>query len=488
MPNANKKTLSQAESFGDFLGIIVEDIITGNQEKKVDSISTPIDTSLLGEPILQQSTVNIPATAIQESTGIGALKQPESVQTESLDDIFGTTPDALEQPVAASQEVQSLGEVDIPTGLAPTDIVAQIPDIATQPFTAPTVNQIQRPSQAEPIAAKELGPQVISKEDKQAQRIAGEEDDFFTQELDILKSIAVAVGSDPIVQDQLAQIAMALGAKDPGSFGFQLGKSISEEAQGKQAAQLRQHTLDVIAGREPLTDPNLLTIGAETRESTITSAIQDEATALGIQQAQTRIATPQERELAFATGQQNLAKLAANTITPAQAIQVYQLNAAQIGLTKARTTASILQAKNIMAATGTPITSTDLSLYGKITLLGNAYASSIAGSESKMIISPTGEVTYQIENPTAFHAAFNEFANAEIDQAINTGAASSALRTLKTAEGANPEDQKRADQVMFKQFPDAKFIGTKTIPNGVDYIYTVKVDGKDVKKAISVTE
>lgn len=79
--------------------------------------------------------------------------------------------------------------------------------------------------------------------------------------------IGTALATDPTVQAQVGQLAMALGAKSPRGVGYQLGQSIVKEAEGKQYQMLQTYFSDVIAGRQPSTDMDLenLTLSPELR-------------------------------------------------------------------------------------------------------------------------------------------------------------------------------------------------------------------------------
>lgn len=79
--------------------------------------------------------------------------------------------------------------------------------------------------------------------------------------------VGTALATDPTVQAQVGQLAMALGAKSPKGIGYQLGQSIVEQAEGRQYQMLQGYFSDVIAGREPTADLDLenLTLSPELR-------------------------------------------------------------------------------------------------------------------------------------------------------------------------------------------------------------------------------
>lgn len=135
---------------------------------------------------------------------------------------------------------------------APTAAPSGIGQALAQPVTAP----MRRPD----LPAEEIGVPTIP------ERLGGEAGMGRLEALranpltavfgpaSTMGKVGTALATDPTVQAQVGQLAMALGAKSPTGIGYQLGKSIVESAEGQQYRMLQEYFSDIISGREPRAD------------------------------------------------------------------------------------------------------------------------------------------------------------------------------------------------------------------------------------------
>lgn len=461
------------------------------------SINQNIELSDEEDLVLKLLRTNFTTPAAASSTGVAEqLSKPQETGLQTgVAQVLGpeSTPDTAPTPTqqagvsetvgadALAADVAKGGDI-VPVSEVPDEFkAATTPSIGTEEF-----EQVSRTDFVGNLLAgeEELPPleKPTSEKFKQAQRIAGHEQDFFMQELGALKSAAFKIGTDPVIQDQLAQIAQALSAREPSSFGFQLGGALRESAQGQQASILRQSILDQLAGREPAVDPNTLTLSAPLRQAAVTSTLSEVSTALGMEAQQAGIPTEQQQELAFNVEQARFVLANQEIKSEAERFQLFRLNEAQIGATMAlqqqrqiETTSKIGE----MQTQGIDITSTHQGVIDEIDKNANVIAAKAAGITG-LTKGADDTVTYQFENPDKYVETYNTIRNQEIAQAIARGVLPKAATTLMS--GAESQAaiafRPQADRRMTSKFPNAVFKGTKTVGNVIFYYYDTTGSGQ----------
>ena len=279
---------------------------------------------------------------------------------------------------------------------------------------------------------------------------------------------------DPVVQDQLAQVAMALSARSPTSFGFQLGSALSASARGEQSELLRQATLDRLAGREPTIDPSTLTLPPNLRNQTIMSALGGIEDAADAKRAEAEIQTPQERKQEFEAKEAQ--------------IQATQALAVQRNLETLQVIDQLGMAKDLE-----PIHFSGLK---RISEIANLAATSVAGvSKMTESIGPDGETvrSYRFKNPELYFKTYNEVYNDEIEEGIETGIFPKKVRTLKSGINAqlnnvktappferasmNIRENLAATKKMRSKFPNAKYVGAAEKDSVTYYYYDTTGSG-----------
>ena len=274
--------------------------------------------------------------------------------------------------------------------------------IAEAPDTVQTVNGVQEPG----ITGEEPG--FFERLDVFSDLPPGEQLARFGE---IAKAFTGELATNPILQDQIAQVAQALSAREPRSFPFQLATGIRESAQGAQQDLLRQATLDRLAGREPddRIDPNMLTLSPELRTRAQLGAIAEIGAAADIQKTISGIPTGQERA------------------------QQFELTEAQIAATDALTQQRDLE--TIQSLTGIGIgqefDSTQLSLLRLINDTANKIAAQ-AGGIRGVTQDTAGNTTFQFINPERYTKVFNETRDAIVNNLVDVGALPENARLLST--------------------------------------------------------
>ncbi len=328
--------------------------------------------------------------------------------------------------------------------------------IAETPDTVQTLNGVQEPGITG--EAREIPDAVAAEAPGLLQRF-GEGIGRFTSEL----------ATNPVLQDQIAQVAQALSAREPRSFPFQLATGIRESAQGAQQDLLRQATLDRLAGREPddRIDPNMLTLSPELRTRAQLGAIAEIGAAADIQKTISGIPTGQERA------------------------QQFELTEAQIAATDALTQQRDLETIQSLtsAGIGQEFDSTQLSLLRLINDTANKIAAQAGGIQG-VIQDPSGNTTFQFKNPEQYTRVFNETRDVIINNLINAGALPENARLLSTRTQADGNvsvpDTKSLDKttqppdsvVNDKRLPkNAKFLGSKSDDGKVLYYFDTNGDG-----------
>ncbi len=444
---------------------------------------SPIMFNLLkvGEELLSTApTVPIDATPAQPV--VNALSATP-VLTE-----FPSLPIPNFPPEAnAQQQVVNAGQSKVQPSTQPEPQIAQALGQAPQSVQAIQPVQVTTPyiNVPEPeLVQNLLAPQVDS-----VQKSDTIQEDPDGGLIGALRAGATAIGTDPVIQDQLAQIAQALSTRSPNSFGFQLGSSIRESAQGRQVDIQRQATLDRLAGREPAIDPSSLTISSGLKLQATQSALGEVRTAAGIEDILTNKPTTAERQLDANLTAAREAALRAGIQTSVEREQEFRLNEVQI-----QATAAVAQQRNVemmQALQGTAdLESIHFSTLREIGNQANLAATQVAGIAG-MTTDASGNRSFRFKNPEAYEATFNRIRNNEIEDAIQSGVLPSSVRTLMSGaigQQIIQQNQTEADTAIQKAFPNAKLINTESRDGSIFYNYDTTGDGKADQRYVKVVK
>lgn len=266
-------------------------------------------------------------------------------------------------------------------------------------------------------------------------------------------AFSTELATNPVLQDQIGQIAQALTAREPESFPFQMASGIRASAQSRQADLLRQSIIGRLAGREPGDDVDIdvsiLPLGMQEQ---ITQSLVGEISSL-------------------ASAQRDIAGIP----TPEERLQEFEQNEAQIALTNAR----YLEIIKTLTDAGVVdrFDAGQLSLMRYVTAKANSTAA-MTHSYTGMGIGPGGEKTYLWKNPKEAIKMVQEIESFMFENLIRVKKLDEAATILTTfpEEGADvtPPEIRGLDKT---PPPDSVLKDTR-LKQGARYVGNSTEDGK----------